>query len=159
MKKSIALAIAAIGIGLTTNVFANTAGTQVNPSTINLSAAGVTEVGIHTQIANAECTSVGGLFVVSVEVTNDGLPGEDSVSGFYVFNPDDLSVGVDSLGHLVITIVAWDEITSHLDTGEAGFFVQAECTVDDGEGGTEVAFISNGDDTAKIVDNSGVNNR
>ena len=139
MRKSIALAIAAIGIGLTTNVFANAAGTQVSPSTINLSAVGVSEVGIHTQLANADCT------VSYVEVTNGGLP-----SGWHVFNNDgtDLSIGVDSVGHLVITIRAdaWGSIKSSLSLEETNFLVSAECN-----GDTEEV-----NDTAQIVDNSGV---
>lgn len=137
MRKSIALAIAAIGIGLTTNVFANAAGTQVSPSTINLSAVGVSEVGIHTQLANAYCT------VSYVEVTNGGLD-----AGHHVFNDNgtDLFIGVDSVGHLVITIRAWDGITDNLALEETNFLVSAECN-----GVTEEV-----NDTAQIVDNFGV---
>ena len=132
-----------IGIGLTTNVFASTAGTQVSPSTINLSAEGVTEVGIHTQLANNECD------VSNVEVINSGIPrNPPNPEGIYTFDSGDLSFGVDSVGHIVITIIAnsWEIIKSDLVTEETTFTVIAEC-------GKDTIEVS---DTANIVDNSGV---
>ena len=141
MKKSIALAIAAIGIGLTTNVFASASGTQVNPSTINLSAVGVTEIGIHTIVPNY--TPVSCVLVVAGGID-------------YIFDDENLTLGSDSVGHLVISLKNWETITDGISTGVAEFFVYqvSGCVVGDG-----IEDIEIGSDEAKIVDNSGVNNR
>ena len=142
MNRFIASTIVTMGIGLSANVWASQAGTQVSPSTINLSAIGVGDIGIHTQLRASECESDS----FSVKVINDGLPNDN-----HVFFYDDLSIGLDSLGHYVINIKAsaWAGITADLALGEALFQIYGAC---DGSDEDELQA----EDTALIVDNAGV---
>lgn len=139
MRKSIALAIAAIGIGLTTNVFANAAGPQLSPSTINLSAAGVSNVLMHTTISNLEefgCAR--DQFKIDIYQKEVIL-----VLGHPV---DELDVTTDSANHYLVTITNFTS-TPGIKPGEVTVYASTTCNE-----GVE----NENRDTAKIVDNSGV---
>ena len=147
MKKSIAIAIAALGIGMAANAFANKSGPQVNPSTINLSANG-TNVGIHTdEFVAGDLVSC--IHVVDADPTNINFD----------FNPGQFTTDVDSLGHLTILIPAWDAVVRDSEgnpliaKGEAIFYVYVNVN---GGGTCDYPGEELTRATAKIVDNSGV---
>ena len=151
MRKSIALAIAAIGIGLTTNVLASSAvsdgGAKVNPSTINLSADGVTEVGIHTVLPK-------GTPVSCVHVVDATAP----IANTYDFYDDigELTLGSDSVGHLVISLNNWEYkiVEPPISTGVATFEIYGVSDKPKKSDCGDAALLLGSDD-AKIVDNSG----
>lgn len=141
MNRFIPSIIFMLGIGLSSSVLASEAGTQVSPSTINLSAKGVVDIGIHTQLSPRYCDKS----TFDVKVMNDGLTG-----GYHVFANSDLSIGLDSIGHFVINIIqsAWSQITPELTKGEATFYIYGYCT------NIEDDLLAQ--DAALIVDNFGV---